>query len=105
MFFQKPDLHSAPPDVTTGLVEHSAYERPQMASVRGIPRGHGRNVLETADGKKGSSPVLKRQSASLSVIFNVAFVYSCSSAKHVICDSVQINRKQCAVNVIMDNIT
>lgn len=54
-FFQKPDLHSAPPDVTTGLVGHSPYERPQMASVRGIPRGHGRNVLETADGKRGTS--------------------------------------------------
>ncbi|XP_062948402.1 disco-interacting protein 2 homolog A isoform X10 [Cynocephalus volans] len=44
------DLHSAPPDVTTGLMEHSHYERPQVASVRGVPRGYSGSVLETADG-------------------------------------------------------
>ncbi|XP_048960464.1 disco-interacting protein 2 homolog A isoform X6 [Canis lupus baileyi] len=45
------DLHSAPPDVTTGLVELSHCERPQLASVRGVPRGYSGSVLETAGGK------------------------------------------------------
>ncbi|XP_051715476.1 disco-interacting protein 2 homolog A isoform X10 [Oryctolagus cuniculus] len=45
------DLQSAPPDVTTGLVQHVHYERPQVASVRGTPRGYSTSVLETADGK------------------------------------------------------
>ncbi|XP_070108525.1 disco-interacting protein 2 homolog A isoform X31 [Equus caballus] len=45
------DLHSAPPDVTTGLVEHSHCERPQLASVRGVPRGYSGSILETAGGK------------------------------------------------------
>lgn len=60
------DLHSAPPDVTTGLVEHSHFERPQMASVRGVPRGHGRNVLETADGV----PVNSRVSSKIQQLLN-----------------------------------
>uniref|UniRef100_A0A8C5Q279 Disco interacting A n=1 Tax=Leptobrachium leishanense TaxID=445787 RepID=A0A8C5Q279_9ANUR len=41
---------SAPPDVTTGLVGHSHHERPQVASVRGVPRGFNSGVLETANG-------------------------------------------------------
>ncbi|EMP29304.1 Disco-interacting protein 2 like protein A [Chelonia mydas] len=45
------DNHSAPPDVTTGLVEHLHHERPQVASVRGIPRGYNSSILETADGE------------------------------------------------------
>ncbi|OBS60042.1 hypothetical protein A6R68_08839, partial [Neotoma lepida] len=60
------DLHSAPPDVTTGLAEHSHYERPQVASVRGVPRGHGRNVLETADGV----PVNSRVSSKIQQLLN-----------------------------------
>ncbi|ERE88037.1 putative disco-interacting protein 2 [Cricetulus griseus] len=60
------DLHAAPPDVTTGLSEHSHYERPQVASVRGIPRGHGRNVLETADGV----PVNSRVSSKIQQLLN-----------------------------------
>lgn len=42
--------HSAPPDVTTGLVEYLHHERPQVASVRGVPRGYSSSILETADG-------------------------------------------------------
>nr|XP_038955009.1 disco-interacting protein 2 homolog A isoform X5 [Rattus norvegicus] len=60
------DPHSAPPDVTTGLVEHSHFERPQMASVRGVPRGHGRNMLETADGV----PVNSRVSSKIQQLLN-----------------------------------
>lgn len=44
------DNHFAPPDVTTGLVEHLHHERPQVASVRGVPRGYHSSILETADG-------------------------------------------------------
>lgn len=44
------DNHSAPPDVTTGLVEHLHHECPQVASVRGVPRGYCSSILETADG-------------------------------------------------------
>ncbi|XP_016086566.1 disco-interacting protein 2 homolog A [Sinocyclocheilus grahami] len=45
------DNHSAPPDVT-GLSERSVHaERPQVASVRGLPRGYTHTtVMETADG-------------------------------------------------------
>ncbi|XP_073702461.1 disco-interacting protein 2 homolog A isoform X2 [Garra rufa] len=45
------DNHSAPPDVT-GLSERSVHaERPQVASVRGLPRGYtNTSVMETADG-------------------------------------------------------
>ncbi|XP_040588432.1 disco-interacting protein 2 homolog A isoform X6 [Mesocricetus auratus] len=64
--YTPPDLHSAPPDVTTGLAEHSHYERPQVASVRGVPRGHGRNVLETADGV----PVNSRVSSKIQQLLN-----------------------------------
>uniref|UniRef100_A0A8C2R6G0 DMAP1-binding domain-containing protein n=1 Tax=Capra hircus TaxID=9925 RepID=A0A8C2R6G0_CAPHI len=58
------DLPSAPPDVTTGLVQHQhAYcERPQMASVRGVPRG----VLETA----GGVPVNSRVSSKIQQLLN-----------------------------------
>ncbi|CAO2608479.1 Disco-interacting protein 2 homolog A, partial [Lemmus lemmus] len=58
--------HSAPPDVTTGLAEHSHYERPQVASVRGVPRGHGRTVLETA----GGVPVNSRVSSKIQQLLN-----------------------------------
>ncbi|KAK1166303.1 hypothetical protein AOXY_G12898 [Acipenser oxyrinchus oxyrinchus] len=46
------DNHSAPPDVTTGLSQRAMHtERPQLASVRGVPRGlHNTTILETADG-------------------------------------------------------
>ncbi|XP_072557004.1 disco-interacting protein 2 homolog A isoform X2 [Paramormyrops kingsleyae] len=49
------DNHSAPPDVT-GLSERSVHvERPQVASVRGVPRGYNNsNLLETADGSDGN---------------------------------------------------
>ncbi|XP_048202013.1 disco-interacting protein 2 homolog A isoform X4 [Perognathus longimembris pacificus] len=60
------DLHPAPPDVTTGLVEPSHYERPQVASVRGIPRGYSRNILETADGV----PVNSRVSSKIQQLLN-----------------------------------
>ncbi|KAL6484252.1 hypothetical protein MHYP_G00062970 [Metynnis hypsauchen] len=45
------DNHCAPPDVT-GLSERSLHaERPQVASVRGLPRGytHTSSTMETAD--------------------------------------------------------
>ncbi|CAL8240921.1 unnamed protein product [Merluccius merluccius] len=47
------DNHSAPPDVT-GL-----SERPSVASMRGVPRGHNHHasVMETADGVPGNSRV------------------------------------------------
>ncbi|KAI4547773.1 disco-interacting protein 2 homolog A isoform X2 [Ovis canadensis] len=62
------DLHSAPPDVTTGLVQHQhAYcERPQMASVRGVPRGCRGSVLETA----GGVPVNSRVSSKIQQLLN-----------------------------------
>ncbi|XP_069887003.1 disco-interacting protein 2 homolog A-like isoform X3 [Dipodomys merriami] len=60
------ELHPAPPDVTTGLTEHSPYERPQVASVRGIPLGCSRNVLETADGV----PVNSRVSSKIQQLLN-----------------------------------
>ncbi|XP_037395065.1 disco-interacting protein 2 homolog A isoform X4 [Pygocentrus nattereri] len=49
------DNHCAPPDVT-GLSERSLHaERPQVASVRGLPRGytHTSSTMETADGSDG----------------------------------------------------
>lgn len=52
--FSKADVHSAPPDVTTGLVELSHRERPQLASVRGVARGCSGSVLETAGGEHAS---------------------------------------------------
>ncbi|XP_010833286.1 PREDICTED: disco-interacting protein 2 homolog A [Bison bison bison] len=62
------DLHSAPPDVTTGLVQHQhAYcERPQLASVRGVPRGCRGSVLETA----GGVPVNSRVSSKIQQLLN-----------------------------------
>uniref|UniRef100_A0A8C9G7V2 Disco interacting protein 2 homolog A n=1 Tax=Pavo cristatus TaxID=9049 RepID=A0A8C9G7V2_PAVCR len=51
------DNHSAPPDVTTGLVEHLHHERPQVASVRGVPRGYNSSILETGDGVPVNSRV------------------------------------------------
>ncbi|XP_076975384.1 disco-interacting protein 2 homolog A isoform X6 [Tamandua tetradactyla] len=61
-----PALHSAPPDVTTGLVEHSFCERPQVASVRGVPRGYRSSILETADGV----PVSSRVSSKIQQLLN-----------------------------------
>ncbi|KAB1284017.1 Disco-interacting protein 2-like protein A [Camelus dromedarius] len=63
-----PDLHSAPPDVTTGLVQHqhAHRERPQLASVRGVPRGCGGSVLETA----GGVPVNSRVSSKIQQLLN-----------------------------------
>ncbi|XP_058379331.1 disco-interacting protein 2 homolog A isoform X12 [Diceros bicornis minor] len=60
------DLHPAPPDVTTGLVEHSHCERPQLASVRGVPRGYSGSVLETA----GGVPVNSRVSSKIQQLLN-----------------------------------
>ncbi|RXM98401.1 Disco-interacting protein 2-like A, partial [Acipenser ruthenus] len=53
------DNHCAPPDVTTGLSQRAVHtERPQLASVRGVPRGlHNTTILETADGKLWSRSV------------------------------------------------
>ncbi|XP_047419626.1 disco-interacting protein 2 homolog A isoform X11 [Sciurus carolinensis] len=61
-----PDLHSAPPDVTTGLVDRPHYERPQVASVRAAPRGYGGSILETADGV----PVHSRVSSKIQQLLN-----------------------------------
>ncbi|XP_074175663.1 disco-interacting protein 2 homolog A isoform X5 [Rhinolophus sinicus] len=44
------DLRSAPPDVTTGLIQHRLCERPQPGSMRGAPRSSG-SLLDTAGGK------------------------------------------------------
>ncbi|NXL67332.1 DIP2A protein, partial [Chordeiles acutipennis] len=60
------DNHSAPPDVTTGLVEHLHHERPQVASVRGVPRGYNSSILETADGV----PVNSRVSSKIQQLLN-----------------------------------
>ncbi|XP_072557009.1 disco-interacting protein 2 homolog A isoform X6 [Paramormyrops kingsleyae] len=61
------DNHSAPPDVT-GLSERSVHvERPQVASVRGVPRGYNNsNLLETADGV----PVNSRVSSKIQQLLN-----------------------------------
>nr|XP_008506889.1 PREDICTED: disco-interacting protein 2 homolog A-like isoform X3 [Equus przewalskii] len=59
------DLHSAPPDVTTGLVEHSHCERPQLASVRGVPRGYSGSILETAGGEHASLFFKQQSTGSL----------------------------------------
>ncbi|XP_043449275.1 disco-interacting protein 2 homolog A isoform X6 [Prionailurus bengalensis] len=64
--YTPPDLHSAPPDVTTGLVELPHCERPQLASVRGIPRGYSGSVLETA----GGVPVNSRVSSKIQQLLN-----------------------------------
>ncbi|KAF1498675.1 hypothetical protein FQV18_0005633, partial [Eudyptula minor novaehollandiae] len=60
------DNLSAPPDVTTGLVEHLHHERPQVASVRGVPRGYNSSILETADGV----PVNSRVSSKIQQLLN-----------------------------------
>ncbi|XP_072594609.1 disco-interacting protein 2 homolog A isoform X4 [Vulpes vulpes] len=64
--YTPPDLHSAPPDVTTGLMELSHCERPQLASVRGVPRGYSGSVLETA----GGVPVNSRVSSKIQQLLN-----------------------------------
>ncbi|XP_064016536.1 disco-interacting protein 2 homolog A isoform X5 [Pogoniulus pusillus] len=64
--YTPPDNHSAPPDVTTGLVEHLHHECPQVASVRGVPRGYCSSILETADGV----PVNSRVSSKIQQLLN-----------------------------------
>ncbi|XP_026981464.1 disco-interacting protein 2 homolog A isoform X8 [Sagmatias obliquidens] len=66
--YTPPDLHSAPPDVTTGLAQHqhTYCERPQLASMRGAPRGGSRSVLETA----GGVPVSSRVSSKIQQLLN-----------------------------------
>uniref|UniRef100_A0AAR2JWT0 DMAP1-binding domain-containing protein n=1 Tax=Pygocentrus nattereri TaxID=42514 RepID=A0AAR2JWT0_PYGNA len=62
------DNHCAPPDVT-GLSERSLHaERPQVASVRGLPRGytHTSSTMETADGV----PVNSRVSSKIQQLLN-----------------------------------
>ncbi|XP_058889422.1 disco-interacting protein 2 homolog A-like isoform X5 [Acipenser ruthenus] len=63
-----PDNHCAPPDVTTGLSQRAVHtERPQLASVRGVPRGlHNTTILETADGV----PVNSRVSSKIQQLLN-----------------------------------
>ncbi|XP_059355557.1 disco-interacting protein 2 homolog A-like isoform X3 [Carassius carassius] len=72
------DNHSAPPDVT-GLSERSVHaERPQVASMRGLPRGYTHtSVMETADGTdKGDGeamdgvPVNSRVSSKIQQLLN-----------------------------------
>ncbi|XP_068403357.1 disco-interacting protein 2 homolog A isoform X3 [Eschrichtius robustus] len=62
------DLHSAPPDVTTGLAQHqhASCERPQLASATGVPRGDSRRALETA----GGVPVSSRVSSKIQQLLN-----------------------------------
>ncbi|XP_030877686.1 disco-interacting protein 2 homolog A [Leptonychotes weddellii] len=60
------DVHSAPPDVTTGLGELSHCEHPQLASVRGVARGYSGSVLETA----GGVPVNSRVSSKIQQLLN-----------------------------------
>ncbi|XP_064516207.1 disco-interacting protein 2 homolog A isoform X4 [Pseudopipra pipra] len=64
--YTPPENHCAPPDVTTGLVEHLYHERPQVASVRGVPRGYNSSILETADGV----PVNSRVSSKIQQLLN-----------------------------------
>uniref|UniRef100_A0A8C9VEH9 Disco interacting A n=1 Tax=Scleropages formosus TaxID=113540 RepID=A0A8C9VEH9_SCLFO len=61
------DNQSAPPDVT-GLSERLVHmERPQVASVRGLPRGYNHTtLLETADGV----PVNSRVSSKIQQLLN-----------------------------------
>ncbi|XP_032880319.1 disco-interacting protein 2 homolog A-like isoform X2 [Amblyraja radiata] len=59
--------HSAPPDVTTGASEHvTHFERPQVSSVRGVPRGFNSSSMETADGV----PVNSRVSSKIQQLLN-----------------------------------
>nr|KAF6394465.1 disco interacting protein 2-like protein A [Rousettus aegyptiacus] len=57
------DLHPAPPDVTTGLAQHSRCERPRLqpATGRAAPRGHSGSLPETA----GGVPVNSRVSSKI----------------------------------------
>ncbi|XP_030133783.1 disco-interacting protein 2 homolog A isoform X4 [Taeniopygia guttata] len=64
--YTPPENHSAPPDVTTGLVEYLHHECPQVASVRGVPRGYSSSILETADGV----PVNSRVSSKIQQLLN-----------------------------------
>ncbi|XP_015723232.1 disco-interacting protein 2 homolog A isoform X4 [Coturnix japonica] len=64
--YTPPDNHSAPPDVTTGLVEQLHHEQPQVASVRGVPRGYNSSILETGDGV----PVNSRVSSKIQQLLN-----------------------------------
>lgn len=70
------DNHSAPPDVT-GLSERSVHaERPQVASVRGLPRGYTHtSIMETADGESPKAPACchhdSRASSFLTRLFPV----------------------------------
>ncbi|XP_051854330.1 disco-interacting protein 2 homolog A isoform X4 [Antechinus flavipes] len=64
--YTPPENHPAPPDVTTGLVGQHPHERPQVASVRGIPRGYSSSILETADGV----PVSSRVSSKIQQLLN-----------------------------------
>ncbi|KAF6384591.1 disco interacting protein 2-like protein A [Rhinolophus ferrumequinum] len=54
------ELRSAPPDVTTGLIQHRLCERPQPGSMRGAPRSSG-SLLDTA----GGVPVNSRVSSKI----------------------------------------
>ncbi|XP_067892105.1 disco-interacting protein 2 homolog A-like [Heterodontus francisci] len=61
------DNHSAPPDVTTGASERIAhFERPQVSSVRGVPRSFNSGIMETADGV----PVNSRVSSKIQQLLN-----------------------------------
>ncbi|XP_018420128.1 PREDICTED: disco-interacting protein 2 homolog A isoform X5 [Nanorana parkeri] len=64
--YTPPESVSAPPDVTTGLLGNSLHERPQVASVRGVPRGFNSSILETADGV----PVNSRVSSKIQQLLN-----------------------------------
>ncbi|MEE6490794.1 hypothetical protein FKM82_016004 [Ascaphus truei] len=64
--YTPPESVPAPPDVTTGLLGHSHHERPQVASVRGVPRGFNSSILETADGV----PVNSRVSSKIQQLLN-----------------------------------
>ncbi|XP_031748312.1 disco-interacting protein 2 homolog A isoform X4 [Xenopus tropicalis] len=64
--YTPPESVFAPPDVTTGLLGHSHHERPQVASVRGVPRGFNSSILETANGV----PVNSRVSSKIQQLLN-----------------------------------
>ncbi|XP_063286120.1 disco-interacting protein 2 homolog A isoform X3 [Pelobates fuscus] len=64
--YTPPESISAPPDVTTGLIGHPHHERPQVASVRGVPRGFNSSILETANGV----PVNSRVSSKIQQLLN-----------------------------------
>ncbi|KAM4626431.1 disco-interacting protein 2 homolog A isoform 4-T4 [Discoglossus pictus] len=64
--YTPPGNISAPPDVTTGLLGYPHHERPQVASVRGVPRGFNSSMLETADGV----PVNSRVSSKIQQLLN-----------------------------------